>query len=42
LAPDAWLQDVAAGNGEVLRTAVSSRDQGIEYVMMGLRLVGGI
>ena len=42
LAPNAWLQDVAAGNGEVLRTAVSSRDQGIEYVMMGLRLVDGI
>ena len=42
LAPNAWLQDVAAGNGEVLRSAVSSRDQGIEYVMMGLRLVDGI
>ncbi|NBQ27540.1 MAG: coproporphyrinogen III oxidase [Rhodobacteraceae bacterium] len=42
LAPNAWLQDVAAGNGEALRTAVSSRDQGIEYVMMGLRLVDGI
>ena len=42
LAPNAWLQDVAAGNGEALRTAVSPRDQGIEYVMMGLRLVDGI
>jgi len=42
LAPNAWLQDVAAGNGEAHRTAVSPRDQGIEYVMMGLRLVDGI
>ncbi|MDA7826774.1 radical SAM family heme chaperone HemW [Rhodobacteraceae bacterium] len=42
LAPNAWLQHVAAGNGEALRTAVSRRDQGIEYVMMGLRLVDGI
>ena len=42
LAPNAWLQDVAAGNGEAHRTAVSPRDQGIEYAMMGLRLVDGI
>lgn len=42
-APSAWLSLVAsAGNGEEEREALSRHEQGLEYVMMGLRLTEGI
>jgi putative oxygen-independent coproporphyrinogen III oxidase len=42
LQPSQWLKDVAEGNGECIRQAINPRDQGIEYVMMGMRIKEGI
>lgn len=42
LAPGAWLQAVAAGNGESLREALASEDAASEYLMMGMRLSEGL
>ena len=42
LQPSLWLKDVASGNGDNLRQIIDPRDQGIEYVMMGLRIAQGI
>ena len=42
LQPSLWLKDVARGNGDNLRQSIDQRDQGIEYVMMGLRINQGI
>ncbi len=40
--PDAWLAAAEAGNGEIARDPISARDQGDEYLMMGLRIAEGI
>ena len=40
--PTAWLQAVARGSGESVRTALSPQDQGGEYLMMGARLTEGL
>jgi oxygen-independent coproporphyrinogen-3 oxidase len=40
--PDRWMQGVAAGRSEKLRNAIAHRDQADEYLMMGLRVSGGI
>lgn len=41
-APGAWLQKVEArGNGESTREAITIADQGLEYLMMSLRLTEG-
>ncbi|RBO53261.1 coproporphyrinogen III oxidase [Rhodovulum sp. BSW8] len=43
LAPAAWLDRVArTGTGELSRSPVSPADQGVEYLMMGLRLARGL
>jgi len=43
LAPTEWLQAVESkGNGELSRSPLSPSDQQGEYLMMGLRLKGGI
>lgn len=42
-APSAWLAMVeAAGSGELRREPISSDDQGLEYLMMALRLQEGL
>ncbi|MFT7594365.1 MAG: putative oxygen-independent coproporphyrinogen III oxidase [Paracoccaceae bacterium] len=41
-APGAWLQAVANGSGEVLRTPLTAMEQAEEMLMMGLRLTEGI
>lgn len=40
--PERWLQAVDAGNGEKRRDVIAQRDQADEYLMMGLRVTGGI
>lgn len=41
--PEAWLTQVATkGHGELPRLTLSATDQATEYLMMGLRLRGGI
>lgn len=42
LAPTQWLKDAESGNGEKLRDEISPEDQGIEMLMMGLRVNDGI
>lgn len=42
LAPTQWLSDVAAGNGEAAREALSRVDQAGEYLMMGIRTSHGL
>ncbi|MCI5095648.1 MAG: radical SAM family heme chaperone HemW [Rhodobacteraceae bacterium] len=42
LTPGRWLQDVAAGSGETVRTLLTAQDMAEEYVIMGLRLVRGL
>jgi oxygen-independent coproporphyrinogen-3 oxidase len=42
LTPGRWLQDVAAGSGETVRTPLTAQDMAEEYVIMGLRLVRGL
>ncbi|WP_212522902.1 radical SAM family heme chaperone HemW [Actibacterium sp. MT2.3-13A] len=43
LSPAGWLQQVErTGTGEATRTALRLTDQAGEYLMMGLRLAGGI
>lgn len=40
--PGAWLDAVKAGSGENLRNTIGRQDQAEEYLMMGLRLRGGL
>lgn len=40
--PERWLQAVEAGNGEKRRDVIAQCDQADEYLMMGLRVTGGI
>ncbi|WP_196780470.1 radical SAM family heme chaperone HemW [Roseovarius gahaiensis] len=40
--PERWLQAVEAGNGEKRRGVIAQCDQADEYLMMGLRVTGGI
>jgi len=40
--PNAWLEAVARGSGESLRTALPPQDQASEYLMMGIRLTEGL
>lgn len=40
--PGGWLAAVKKGSGESLRTQISGLDQAQEYLMMGLRVQGGI
>lgn len=40
--PQAWLDAVAAGNGENLRSELSEEDQLHESLLMGLRVVEGV
>lgn len=42
LTPGRWLQDVAAGSGETVRTLLTAQDMAEEYVIMGLRLIRGL
>ncbi|MAM63434.1 radical SAM family heme chaperone HemW [Maritimibacter sp. UBA3975] len=42
LAPEEWLEMAIAGNGELRREPVASRDQAGEYLMMGLRTTQGL
>jgi oxygen-independent coproporphyrinogen-3 oxidase len=41
--PEAWLLAVESrGNGELPRTALTPRDEALEYVLMGLRITEGL
>jgi len=40
--PDRWLSSVSSNNAEKPKQALSGKDQAIEYLMMGLRIKGGI
>lgn len=40
--PDRWLSSVSSNSAEKPKQALSSKDQAIEYLMMGLRIKGGI
>ena len=40
--PDVWLQAVERGDGQDERTRLSPEDQGLEYLLMGLRLTEGV
>jgi len=40
--PDRWLQGATSGQSEKLRDAIAHCDQADEYLMMGLRVSGGI
>src|SRR6056297_1548372 len=40
--PDRWLQGATSGQSEKLRDAIAHSDQADEYLMMGLRVSGGI
>lgn len=42
LMPGKWLEMADSGNGESLRRGLSPRDQGEEFLMMGLRLREGL
>ncbi len=42
LAPAKWLKDVKDGSGQANRTALPTKDQATEMVMMGLRLREGL
>ncbi|WP_170570929.1 radical SAM family heme chaperone HemW [Ruegeria atlantica] len=42
LSPNAWLTAVGKGTGEKERVALSTQDQAIEYLMMGLRITEGL
>jgi len=42
LMPNIWLQAVANGCGESLRTALTPQEQASEYLMMGLRIAEGL
>ncbi|WP_170364350.1 radical SAM family heme chaperone HemW [Ruegeria arenilitoris] len=42
LAPTAWLNAAAQGNGEKLRTPLTAEEQANEYLMMCLRLTEGL
>ena len=42
LMPDVWLQAVERGDGQDVRTRLSPEDQGLEYLLMGLRLTEGV
>ncbi|MFC6688934.1 radical SAM family heme chaperone HemW [Jhaorihella thermophila] len=42
LSPTDWLQAVARGSGESLRTPLTGPEQAEEYLMMGLRITEGI
>ncbi|MCZ7674892.1 MAG: radical SAM family heme chaperone HemW [Roseovarius sp.] len=41
-APDTWLRAAEAGSGDSIREPIPARDQGEEYLMMGLRIAEGI
>ena len=41
-APGLWLEAVKAGRGELSREALTPHDQGVEYLMMCLRLSEGL
>ena len=40
--PDRWLSSVSTGNIEKPKQTLSGKDQATEYMMMGLRIQGGI
>ncbi len=40
--PDRWLSSASSYNAEKPKQALSGKDQAIEYLMMGLRIQGGI
>ena len=40
--PDQWLQQVFKGCGDSLKTTLSDKDQGVEMVLMGMRMKQGI
>ena len=40
--PDAWLNAVEAGSPAETRNALSPEDEGLEYLIMGLRLADGV
>ncbi|MDF1668072.1 MAG: radical SAM family heme chaperone HemW [Roseovarius sp.] len=40
--PDRWLSSVSSNSAEKPKQALSGKDQAIEYLMMGLRIKGGI
>ena len=40
--PEQWLEAVARGAGQEIRVALGSKDQGLEYLLMGLRLTDGL
>ena len=43
LQPEAWLKNIAAGeNGEATRQLLGAPDQGVEYLLMGLRTKVGV
>ncbi|WP_170382304.1 radical SAM family heme chaperone HemW [Ruegeria atlantica] len=42
LSPNAWLTAVGKGTGEKERVALSTQDQAVEYLMMGLRITEGL
>jgi oxygen-independent coproporphyrinogen-3 oxidase len=40
--PTAWLENVAVGSGDSAVSALSNEEQGLEYLLMGLRLSRGL
>ena len=40
--PEAWLDRLKTQSTETIHTLIDPREQAVEYVMMGLRLAGGI
>ena len=40
--PGAWLQAVSQGTAETVRDPIARQDQALEYLLMGLRVRGGI
>ncbi len=42
LSPTKWLTAALSGNGEKSRTALSSKDQANEYLLMGMRIAEGL
>ncbi len=42
LSPTRWLTAALSGNGEKSRTALSSKDQANEYLLMGMRIAEGL
>ena len=40
--PDRWLSEVSNGCGDLLKQNLSLKDQGLEFVLMGMRLNEGI